>query len=406
MALAGSRSGSEVSIGGRPQGLTVGSYPSVAALVVLLVLASYILLKPYYLLPSGLPQIGDFLLVAALPFALALPQVQQNQDMRRFFIWMMLFCCYTALVSLVWTFVLMDPRVALYPTFYAFNLCLLFIVMRIGMLHPRATLLIIAYGIVVSAVIQVLLVAVSSNARLREIAGFNNPNQLGYWSLLSLCMFWSVAGKAKVKWYVQAITALCLVYSAAASLSKGAMISIAFLCMLHFVRNPKVLLVGLLVLVPAYLVVENSTLFEHASGRLGSIGAQEDDDLSSGARGYPRIWENPEYLLLGAGEAALYRFEDSPTFTHTEIHSTLGTMLFSYGLVGSAAFGAALWYLYRLSGGLFLYVLPPFAYGLTHQGLRFSFLWLLFAVIAVVSSTSLVNAGGASSTTKTTARRR
>lgn len=382
------------------------SYPSAAALVVLLVLASYILLKPYYVLPSGLPQIGDLLIVVALPFALALPQVQQNQDMRRFLIWLMLFCCYTALVSLVWTFVLMDPRVALYPTFYTFNLCLVFIVIRIGMLHPRATLLIVAYGIVVSAGIQVLLVAVGSNARLREIAGFNNPNQLGYWSLLSLCIFLSVAGKAKVKRYVQAITALCLVYSAAASLSKGAIISIACLCILHFVRNPKLLLVGLLALAPGYLLVENSTLFENVSGRLGSIGAQEDDDLSSGARGYPRIWENPEYLPLGAGEAALYRFEDSPTFTHTEIHSTFGTILFSYGLVGSAVFGAAIWYLYRLSsGGLILYLLPPVLYGLTHQGLRFSFLWLLFAMIAVVSSTSLGNATTANPEARTAARR-
>lgn len=407
MTLAGPQSRTEVSTDRRSQGLTIGYSPS--AVAVLLMLGAYVLLKPFYFLPSGLPQIADLILIVALPFVLSLPSAPQREEMRRFRLYMTLFCFYAALVNIGWAFALMDPSMAKDATYYAFNLCLMIIFIRIGMLYPHATLLTIAYAISLSAVIQGASIAFTYDAvkSSRQIASFNNPNQLGYWSLLSLCVYLSVTGRIRMKWYVQAPTALCLVYAATASLSKGAMISVALLFLLHFIKKPKLLMIGLLALAPAYFVVENSVLFDRVTHRLQSIGAQRDDNL--GSRGYFRIVENPQYVLLGAGEGALYRFvgprERLMIADYPEIHSTFGTILFSYGLIGSAAFAAAIWCLYRLSsGGLFLHLLPAFLYGLTHQGLRFSFLWLLLAVIAVVGSTSFGNAASANST-KTTARR-
>jgi hypothetical protein len=74
---------------------------------------------------------------------------------------------------------------------------------------------------------------------------------------------------------------------------------------------------------------------------------------------------------------------------------SLAIILFSYGVVGLSLFLAAIWCLYRLSSeGRFLYLLPPFLYGITHQGLRFTFLWLLLAVLAILGS---MNEGSASS---------
>ncbi|MBA4099630.1 MAG: hypothetical protein C0484_23015 [Rhodospirillum sp.] len=364
---------------------------SAAALTVLSMLGCYIVLKPYYLLPSGLPQIADLILLAAVPVALFLPRLGELEDASRFKFYMIVFCCYAALVNIGWTFVLMYPRMALGATYYLFNLSLLIVCIRIGTLHPRATFLTIAYAIALSAALQTASSAFSyDSARLRQIASFNNPNQLGYWSLLSLCIFWSIAGRAKVKWFVQVPTAMCLIYLAATSLSKSSMIATAFLCLLHFARKPRLLLILLLGIAPIYLVLENSLLLERVSGRLLSIGDQQDDSLQ--ARGFPRLVEYPEYIVTGAGEGALFRFDESedsdPDIQIHEIHSTFLTILFSYGLIGAAAFAAAVWRLYRLSShGGFLYLLPPFFYGLTHQGLRFSFLWLLLAVIAVLGIT-------------------
>lgn len=374
----------------QPQGTARHSYGASygyqrsAVPLILLVLGSYVVLKPYYLLPSGLPQLGDLLMAMALPFALLLPQPRQGRDARRFQLYLALFCGYAAMVSLAWTFVLMDPGLAVSATYYAFNLCLLIVCLRIGALHPRATLLTIAFAIAVSAAVQAASTVLTFNAaRFRQIASFNNPNQLGYWSLLSLCILFCIAGKVRIKWYIQAPTVIFLLYTTAVALSKSGMISAAFLCVLHFVKKPRLLFLGMVVLVPAYLVLENSTLVERINTRLENIGQQSDDTLET--RGYGRIVDYPQYLALGAGEGGLYRYSSEFDTTH-EMHSTLGTVLFSYGLVGLTIFAAAIWYLYRISSaGRFLYVLPPFLYGFTHQGLRFSFFWLLLAVIAIAS---------------------
>jgi hypothetical protein len=411
MTLAGPQSQAEPTTIGRSYGIAYG-YQRSAVPLILLTLGSYVVLKPYYLFPSGLPQMGDMLVAMALPFALLLPRPRQSEDTRRLQFYLILFCCYAALVSLGWTFALMNPRVALYATYYAFNLCLMVVCLRIGMLYPRETLLTIAYAIALSAVVQAALSGLSHDAsKLRQIASFNNPNQLGYWSLLSLCMLWSIAGKIRVKWYVAVPAALCLIYMAAIALSKSAMISIAVLCVLHFAKKPKLLFIGLLALAPAYLVLENTVLVENISYRLGNIGQQQDDSLE--ARGYDRIWNHPEYIIVGAGEGALYRFADKSESDalysedldidafdkkkginqYHELHSTIGTILFSYGIVGLITFGAALLCLYRISSaGRFLYLLPPFLHGLTHQGLRFSFLWLLFSVLAILGEMDRVAA--------------
>lgn len=389
MALTESRCAGGQSTNRRPPELAV-TYPSAAALVVLAALGSYVLLKPFYILPSGLPQPADMLLALALPFALTMPLQSKSGDIRSIQLLMTVFCVYAALVSLGWAFALMDPGVALFAAHYSFNLCLVVIVLRIGQLHPEATLRVIAYAISLSAIVQAAALAFAYDAaRLRQIASFNNPNQLGYWSLLSLCIFWSIAGELRTRWYLQAATVACLLYTAASSLSKASMISVALLCVLHFLKKPKPVLLALVGLAVACAVLEDPALVERVSARLQNIGEQQDDTLES--RGYIRILYYPEYVIVGAGEGALYRFGEKADSDQQlrEIHSTLGTILFSYGLIGSAAFGAAMWHLYRLSSAArLIYLLPPFLYGFTHQGLRFSFLWLLFGLLAVLGATS------------------
>jgi hypothetical protein len=389
MTFAGSRSAVAPSAPHRSYGYAF-AYQRTAVPVVLLVLGSYVVLKPYYLLPSGLPQVGDLLIAGALPLAMLLPRPRKSRDERRFQWSLMLFCGYAAAVSLTWTFLLMDPGVAVSATYYAFNLCLMIVCLRVGGLYPKTTLLVIAYAIAVSAALQAASIGLSFNTeRFRQIASFNNPNQLGYWSLLSLCLLWCIAGKVKIKWYIQAPTVIFLLYTTGVALSKSGMISAAFLCVLHLVKKPRLLFVAMLALAPAYLMLENTTLVERINTRLENIGQQSDDTLET--RGYGRIVDYPQYLALGAGEGGVYRFSSEFDTTH-EMHSTLGTVLFSYGLVGLTIFAAAIWYLYRVSSdGRFLYVLPAFLYGFTHQGLRFSFFWLLLSVIAISSS---LNEGG------------
>lgn len=365
------------------RGLAVHS--GVASHAVLLALGLYILSKPYYLLPSGLPQIADMLLVVGMAFLLFVPRPSRDLDTGKFMACAAIFCAYAVLVSIGWAFALMEPRVALNAAYYAFNLCLLILCLRVGELHPEVTLRIIAYAIALSAMVQAGTTALTFNAaEFRQIASFNNPNQLAYWALLSLCIFWSISGRVALPIYLRVATLIALLYAIAISLSKAAMIAAVLLLVLHFLKRPKLMVIALVVAVVGYLTLENSTIGERIAIRLENIGTQTDDSFYS--RGYLRILRYPEYAVIGAGEGAIYRFDDTEySDLNHEIHSTFGTILFCYGAVGTAAFAGALFYLYRVAGfGNAIYLAPPFLYGLTHQGVRFSFLWLFLAVLVLL----------------------
>jgi hypothetical protein len=92
---------------------------------------------------------------------------------------------------------------------------------------------------------------------------------------------------------------------------------------------------------------------------------QSDDSLAG--RGYDRFWRFPEYLIFGAGEGDFQRFAG---MYDVEIHSTLGSLVFSYGIVGAGlAVLATLMTIERRPAGL-LYLMPAMAYGVAHNGIR------------------------------------
>jgi hypothetical protein len=296
-----------------------------------------------------------------------------------------MFCLYAALVSGVWAAYLGDVHVCAYAVFYAFNYALLAVCLRVGLVDTDRALKVIAYATAVTALVQAAAATLFSNAdSFRQTASFNNPNQLGYWSLLSMSIFLACVTRIRIKWYIQGPAIACLCYTTALSLSKAAMISLAVLLFFHFVRSPKLILLAVIAVGIGSISLADSPIVEKVKLRLENIGEQSDDSLYS--RGYIRMIEYPEYMILGAAEGALYRFNESDfSDVRYEVHSTFGTILFSYGLIGSALFCLAMWQLYKISHLRYcMYVFPAFLYGLTHQGLRFSLLWLLFAVIALL----------------------
>jgi hypothetical protein len=97
-------------------------------------------------------------------------------------------------------------------------------------------------------------------------------------------------------------------------------------------------------------------------------------------RGYDRILHHGEFLAFGAGEGALYRFQSGETL---EMHSSLGTLLFSYGIVGLLLFARMLWLIARGAGAKpLLFLVPALSYSLAHNGLRQTEFWLLIVLVA------------------------
>jgi hypothetical protein len=89
-------------------------------------------------------------------------------------------------------------------------------------------------------------------------------------------------------------------------------------------------------LVERFMALEPVASLDHP---LSSIGRSDDDDIMQ--RGYIRLIQNPRYLAFGAGEGEFERLTQIADEQSKEFHSTLGTILMSYGLVGLAFVRAA-----------------------------------------------------------------
>jgi hypothetical protein len=235
----------------------------------------------------------------------------------------------------------------------------------------------------------------------RAVGTFNNPNQLGYFAVLTLSLFvlmhWRGAvGRSAL------IIALCICgFLAAASLSKAALLSVGFATALvgfAFGSGYSRVLGGCLILLllagAVYMASGAPWLDDYAVvQRLQTIGGQADDSLEG--RGYSALAhaDGTEILFgLGASGAA--------AVVGHEIHSTVFGVLGCYGLVGAAWFVGllALWIArtFREFGwiGLGLVCAPAMAYGVTHNGTRFSLFWILLAMsFAVKRTASYSNSG-------------
>jgi hypothetical protein len=346
-------------------------------------LVAYLIAKPFYLFPSGGPQIADA--IAGILFLLIFSSRQAiTRTTSPILAACILFSFYTLIVNSAWALVMVDPNMLKSPAFYFFNTMIVYVILN---LHGRTgddLLKVVLIGTVASCSIQVVLSFWATAAWAeRHSLFFTHPNQLGYWGLLSAIIFFAIAGHMKVRILLQMLGVLVFFYLVALSLSKAAIISYALLLTIHFSRNARqFLLVSIIGLIAAFLV-SDLQLIEGIVARLDNIGQQSDDSLHG--RGWDRIWLYPQHLLFGAGELGLVRFPE----WDMELHSTLGVVLFSYGVIGVFLFGLLLWRLLKLAGlREMLYLVPAFTYGLVHQGLRFTLLWVLFALIAVRSASA------------------
>lgn len=383
---------------------TIGQPPRMAitgkqGTISLLLLTAYLVAKPFYFLPSGTAQIGDF--VIALLFVLTFLGRQGLAQGAGPVLWTcVLFATYTLIVNAVWAGLLADLSMLITPVFYFFNATIVYVILTNHAKTGKRLLRTVLAGVVLSAMLQVLLsLAFLASGQERQTLFFNNPNQLGYWGLLSATIFCLLANHVRLRLAYQLPVLAILAYMVAISLSKAAIIAFLLLNLIHFSRKFSHFILVSALGVVLFLLLSDLPLFEDVVARLRNIGQQSDDSLAG--RGYDRIWRFPQYLILGAGEGALYRFGAE---SGLELHSTFGAVFFSYGIVGLLLFGLLLWQLLSASNWpTILYLLPAFLYGTTHQGLRFSFLWVLFAVIAALGNSaatgetaSTTNRGGRS----------
>ncbi len=352
----------------------------------------YVITCPFYIFDSGLPQPSDGIAVLGiiyLLFSTKMIPFFKIKAVKRLF----QFVALATFINLAYFFIYksngVDNRFYFPPLFYIFDM--FFFVMILFILNNNFILKInhISLAILISLSVQVLMGLVHIGSG-RSSLFFNNPNQLGYYSLVSLTVFASLPSKYRANKLIILCAVLFSSYLILLSGSRAALLGVALLSGMIFLKEG--IKVGfsssifiIIVLVGSWYFLNKNDFF---NSQIDSIKARQEVKANQGAsewqvRGYDRFVLNPEYVFFGAGEGVYERFN---SYQHLEMHSGPGTILFSYGVLGFTFFFLFIKQVIKLNLLFnFLLLLPVFLYNLTHQGFREPLFWILLACIFVVS---------------------
>jgi hypothetical protein len=321
---------------------------------------------------GGVPQIADYFLVFFMGLVFTTLPLRFSRTARAVVALLVCFVGYTALVNAAWAATLEDLSLLKSTVYYAYDTLLFITCVTLYTAYKDEFLAITVKAVAVSVVLQALLSPIApQQANSRQAAFFNNENQLGYFCVLATSIVALSTRRFPIRLEYRVVFYTAAGYLTFLSQSRGALLSMGALMIIALLGRPLRLLMvlagmGMIVV----LLTLTPSMISKSEERL--VVAGEYDTLAT--RGYDRILNYPEYLLLGAGEGAYDRFR-SDLFA-TELHSSFGTLLFSYGIPGLALFALTLLYIARRDAMVALYLLPALIHGVAHQGLRFAFFWL------------------------------
>lgn len=349
--------------------------------------AIYVFLVPFYVFKSGLPQPGDVFVLVLVPVVLATwngrlprPSLLVLKPLLWFTVWVFL-------VNVGWALStgrlgLVGPNTFLmYPTYYLYNAFIFLVVLVLYRRHTDVFLRLTLY-IVYASIALLVASSLVSPSSLRGSLFFNNPNQLGYYTLLAACLVVLLHWRLRLSLIASSTALVSCAYLALVSASRSSAAGIGILFALLVFSNPRVIVLVSLAAV-ALLFAGGPVADALDASQQRAMRAHDVSFFDE--RGYDRIWEHAHYLFFGAGEGGFWRFAETSRVRNMEIHSSIGTIVFSYGLIGSLLF---VWFCWRVVRGaplrMTLVLLPPLLYSVAHQGLRFTVLWVLLAIFVVL----------------------
>ncbi len=350
--------------------------------------ALYLALGPVYIWSSGLPQPGDWILLLLAPMVLHPWNKRLTPNMIAPLRSLMFFTAYVILANLLWSMILNAWSLGskrgflMAPTWYIYN-GLAFLVVLVLYRRYRERLLWFTANAVLAAVLtQSAIALVFGGGGGRATVLFNNPNQLGYFALLSINILFLLNRAGYVTSLALAAGGVAASYLALISASKAALGGIALIVLVGSLIRLRTLLVVVSVFAITFAVAEpmrdavNQTLARYENDQSASLAEE---------RGYDRIADYPQYWVLGSGEGAYNRFRDDTSLGAHEIHSSIGTLFFCYGALGTVIFVAFVIGVMRGSGfRSWLLIMPSVAYGMAHQGLRTTLFWVLLALVVAI----------------------
>ena len=357
---------------------------------------------PFYIFDSGKPQLFAYLLVAYCVCVL-----YSRFDISKIIIETRLISI-AFVIFLAYSFIVNGYHAIsagkLKPVLYSLYFALSFGVATVFFLHIRENPIIpkiLYYGIAISLLVQGVLVVfyLDDDCFKREMF-FYGPNQLAFYALISLAILSTLFPHVKRRlWLFSAAATMSLVLILITN-SRAAFAAAILLLLIQIVTGPRqvkqgiaITVVCLSILVLVFQAVgsrapdcpEGQRMLSSSVGELSTISRLSSSTRNIVGRlkirGYDRIWKYPEYLVFGAGEGLVrdYSFNGSKNI---ELHSSIGTLIFSYGIPGAIFF----LYLAALAirrGGTkaVLLILPIVVYALFHNTLRQPFFWMYLVLL-------------------------
>ncbi|XMB66882.1 hypothetical protein RI065_11430 [Mycoplasmatota bacterium zrk1] len=347
----------------------------------------FMLLKPFYFLSSGSLQIADFVMIFIFAhFLLNMKRTSVNSITVKL---LLVFLFYVVFINSLWIIINKFDVTYVKSSIYLLYNVMVFISVRNLFKSDIIRTKDIALGVFLSLTIQVVLMLIMNvpikGARVELF--FNNPNQLGFYGLLMVITTMAIYNNLK-KPILSFFCILLGTFLVLISLSKAAIISVAIAILVFIVLQYfgsikgflSVIIITLIVIISGRFILEENfnSFYDSLIFRMNNIGNETDDNLAF--RGYDRIVQHPEYLFLGAGEGDFDRFDTM--LVGGEIHSTIGNILFSYGIIGIILISKFILLLYHNTLKLSLYTLfPVMLYGITHNGFRGTLFWILLAYV-------------------------
>ncbi|RYZ55237.1 MAG: hypothetical protein EOP49_03280 [Sphingobacteriales bacterium] len=357
----------------------------------------YIMAFPFYLFPAGSIQPGDLFIMIVLGLFIAKEGLFYKKNFAphvKNFRNLLVYIC-------VVNFILFIVRIGMFnkglswfvvDSFYLFNFLIFCFCFALYTKYGKEFIYTTVFSIVASALLQVVLSPLGNINEGRETLFFTNPNQLGYYSLASLTIILALEKYLKVSRTIIFLSFACFFYFTMLCVSKAAIGGMIILIFIYLVSNKlfslRTMFTTLVVgvgLLAALLYSETGARFTRNLTYRLEHSVKPKDISEWDYRGYDRMENHPYYMILGAGEGAYNRF-DTYIDNH-EMHSSLGTILFCYGIPGSIMFIIFIVSLLRgLPWTYGIYMVPLIAYGVAHMGLRFTIFYIALAMFPIARS--------------------
>ncbi len=358
----------------------------------------YLMAFPFYFFPAGSAQPSDLFIAATIGIYVLSQGFKMFRDSRDVFDKFLRFCIYLTIINFAVFIFLLGQKNSGLPwyimsAFYYFNLMVMGFALALYRQYGRSFLYTTIYSCVLAAILQISLSFVFSTEGegVRGALFFTNPNQLGYYSLCGLAVVLVLETMLKIPKLIVYSSFLLFSYLAVVSVSKAALGALIILFGVYLLANGIISLRNIAVLVVvggigyfALLKTDIGRTFQRNLEIRELNDSDRPDTVTEWEyRGYDRITNHPYFLVFGAGEGGYNRF-DTYIEKH-EMHSSVGTIIFCYGIPGTVLFTLfVLSLLRRLPWYYIIYAFPLFAYGITHMGLRFTIFWVALIMFPII----------------------